>query len=222
MVMVRAQATPTIRRNFAATHLKSGAGAARAAYKIEQENDVLVFGDWYSGMMEYVPVAMIMSGASLEAFANELIEDILTGHTALFVSTEYKSELEKLKADRSRNALVRFKKIGELFGKSVDEGSTTWKGMLLLIDARNFFMHSRPRWDHIAVSDRDRCLVNGLKARVPIVHAFRQEIIFPHAFMTYGCAKWSVQTVAEFLVEFTTLLGVPNQLAPFNQQIELP
>jgi hypothetical protein len=87
------------------------------AHAIEAANDVSVFGEWYTDMMEAVPVAVVMSGASLEASANELIEDVLAGQTSLLVTSGKKQFLEELKTDRSGNSLGKYQRLAWIFDK---------------------------------------------------------------------------------------------------------
>ena len=71
---ITTQATLSIRRNLAATHLQAAAAAARIAYEVEQGNDTNVFGAWFDQMIQTVPVSIVMAGAALEVSANEFVQ----------------------------------------------------------------------------------------------------------------------------------------------------
>jgi hypothetical protein len=70
-MIANSQTSMQVRANLAATHLQSAGVAARKAHEIEQNNSTKQFGDWYSEMMQLVPVSIVMAGAALEAGANE-------------------------------------------------------------------------------------------------------------------------------------------------------
>jgi hypothetical protein len=74
---LRISAKVSLRSNFAGTHLRAAAQAARNAYEVEQTNDCEVFGPWFDQMLMWVPVSVVMAGAALEASGNELAQDIL-------------------------------------------------------------------------------------------------------------------------------------------------
>ncbi|HZY13114.1 MAG TPA: hypothetical protein VFE89_10230, partial [Beijerinckiaceae bacterium] len=45
---------------------------------------------------------------------------------------------------------------------------------------------------------------------------------FPDGFMTYGCAKWSVETVLRFSESYATHLGAPDRFAAMPADYSLP
>jgi len=50
----------------------------------------------------------------------------------------------------------------------------------------------------------------------------RNFVLFPYGFMTYGCAKWAVETVLTFSIKFTKLLGVTDTFALPGRDFRLP
>jgi hypothetical protein len=64
--------------------------------------------------------------------------------------------------------------------------------------------------------------VEEMKRKVSAVEAYRATFLFPYGFMTYGCAKWSVQTVQNFSAEFSNLLGVKDRFALQGLDFSLP
>jgi hypothetical protein len=205
-----------VRRNFAGSHLKAATEAALNAYRVEQNNDTSV----HEEMMQCVPVAIIMAGAALEASANEVVQDILDATTSLTVSNGCKLELKDLKVDRSGNSLGKFRRMGRLFDKIPDEGKLPWKDAQILVDARNALMHFRPV-DQVD-DQEDSKLVKALKTKVPISPPHKSRLIFPHSFLTYGCARWAVLSVLSFSDYFSNLLGVNDRFAGVRQNIVLP
>jgi hypothetical protein len=215
-------ATMTVRRNFAGPHLHSAIRAAKRAHTVETESNTNVFGDWYTELMEAVPVAIVMSGASLEASANELIEDLLQAQPPLPVTVGMKQFLEELKTDRSGNSLGKFQRIAWMFDKIPDRGCAAWQNGQILISARNSLMHFRPTFETSdQQNNQESDVVKCLKGRVPISPPHRSHLVFPHSFMTYGCAKWAVASVKEFYAYFSALLGLPDKFVSFGHE-ELP
>lgn len=212
----------SVRRNFAATHLRAATVAAIRAHEVEKNNDTSQFGDWYSDMMQWVPVSIVMAGAALEASANELIQNVLDRSTPLAPTLGATMLLEDLKTDRSGNSLGKYRKIAWLFDKSPEEGALPWQNASILVLARNGLMHFRPVWDQVDARSADTNLVLGLKHKVPVVEAYKSPLVFPHSFLTYGCAKWAVKSVLTFSDYFSNLLGIKDQFDPFRSGLELP
>jgi hypothetical protein len=219
---VAVSATMTVRRNFSGPHLNSAIRAAIRAHAIEAANDVSVFGEWYTDMMEAVPVAVVMSGASLEASANELIEDVLAGQTSLLVTSGKKQFLEELKTDRSGNSLGKYQRLAWIFDKIPDRGSSAWQNAQILVSARNTLIHFRPTFESSEQEENQETEVTkGLKGKVPTSRPFGSSLAFPHSFMTYGCAKWAVSSVREFSKYVSELLCVPDKVEAFRHD-QLP
>jgi len=209
-------AVARLRSNFAINHLRSAVRAAREAKVVEEANAGSDHGPWFDDMIQFVPAAIVMAGAALEASANELIQDILDGSTNLRPTNGCKQLLLDLKEELSLNALDRFRRVALLFDKDPQIGNLTWQDARHLVSFRNYFLHFKPEWDD-GTPKVERGLVKALKPRIAISIGFRTNFRFPYGFMTYGCAKWSVQTVLAFSAQFASLLGA----CPSNAKIEL-
>jgi hypothetical protein len=216
-----AKATLRVRVNLAAAHLRAATNAARIAHRIETANQNAPFGPWFDEMVLSVPTSVIMAGAALEACANEVVQDILDGSTGLNCTKGCTLLLEDLKSDRSGNAMDKYRRLALLFDKPPDEGKLPWQNAKDLVLFRNSFMHFKPAWDDES-GVHDSKLVQRLKKRVPIARAYLGRFQFPHGFMTYGCAKWSVMSVLVFSDYFSNLLGLKDRFVPFQQDLQLP
>jgi hypothetical protein len=84
----------SIRSNFATQHLRVAIRDARNAHAVEQANDTTQFGAWFDDMMMYVPVAVVMAAAALEANSNEIIQDVLDGSTRVQLTEGRKALLK--------------------------------------------------------------------------------------------------------------------------------
>jgi hypothetical protein len=192
-------------------HMRVAIRAAQSAREIEQANDTKVLGSWFDDMMMHVPVSVIMSAAALEATCNEIIQDILDGR--MHVTSDVKDSLRDLKGDRSGYTLGRYSKLAAFLGNKVPPDQAR-DGADTLIKFRNAFIHFKPAWDKEA-DVHDGTLVQRLKAaQVPISPPYqRGGFMFPYGFMTYGCAKWCVESARRFSAEFANLIGVADRLA---------
>jgi hypothetical protein len=219
---IEAQVVANARRNLAVNHLRTAVKAALGAHIAESEKDTSVLGAWFDDLMQSVPVAIILSGASLEADVNEHIDDILSGLTGLTVRVGTRLQLQDLKADRSGNSLGKYRRVAWLFDKEPDEGELPWQDAKLLVQARNGLMHFRPVWDHAAAARQDGDLIEGLKRKVPIARHFQSPLVFPHSFATFGFAKWSIESALRLSHYFSGLLGLTDKLANAAQGTALP
>lgn len=205
-----------LKSGFAITHLLVAAESARKAYEIEQAK----VGQWFDGMMRLVPVSVVMSGAALEANANELIQTIVDSTGELPVTAQQKADLITLKEDRSGSTKSRYKRLAKLTGRKADFGGDDWQNATLLIEFRNHFMHFKPSWSDDDIENDD--LVGRLRKKIPVVRGYETTFLFPHGLMTYECARWAVQTVLDVSAGFAKALGVKDQFAVPALDFTLP
>ena len=220
MAKVTFTAVPRLKTGFAMSHLQIAAHSALEAYEIEQANATKLSDGWFDGMMRLVPVSVVMAGTALEANANELIQDILDGSVHSPPTASCKVLLKDLKDDHSGNAWGRYRRLALLMDKEPDTGTEPWHNAMLLVKFRNEFMHFKPSWDSDDIHGGN--LVADLKKKIPVVGAYKSKFLFPYGFMTYGCAKWAVQTVLTFSITFATLLNVEDKFALPPPDFTLP
>lgn len=217
------QATGHLRSNFSIHHLRAAVQAAREAHGVEQANPGAPHGPWFEEMIRLVPVSIVMSGAALEAYANEIVQDILDNKKfgSQDITKCQQQLLRDVKEDRSGSSMDKFRKLALILDKDPDVGSITWCDAGNLVTFRNNFMHFKPSWDH-ETQIHDGKLVKSLKPRIPISPGYRESFVFPYGFMTYGCAKWSIKVVLEFSESYAKLLGVNNRFAFAHLDYSLP
>jgi hypothetical protein len=209
---VTATITASVRSNFAIHHLRAATQAARDAYKVEQANLITEHGPWFDEIMLSVPVSVIMAAAALEANANEIIQDIFDGFTELHPAKGCKLLLVDIKKERSGSVMDKYRRLALLLDKQPQGNTQPWQDAKLLVEFRNSFMHFKPAWSYEATT-HDGSLVKRLKGKIPIYRAYRANFQFPYGFLTYGCAKWSVETVLAFSADFSAALGVKDRFA---------
>jgi hypothetical protein len=208
----------SLRSNFAVNYMRVAIRDAQAAYDVEQANDTNHFGSWFDDMMMHVPVAVVMAAAALEANINEIIQDILDKSPHALLTKGNTALLKDLKADRSGNAMGKYRKLGLLLDKVPITNSPAWLNADILFRFRNSLMHFKPAWDS-ETDIHDGKLVRDLKQRIPITPAYRTGFMFPYGFLTYGCAKWAVESARALSGEFCTLIVVNDR---FSGTIVLP
>lgn len=199
----------SLRSNFAVNHLRVAIQAAQSAHVVERASDTSQHGAWFDGMMMHVPVAITMAAAALEANCNEIIQDILDGST-LGLAQGHMALLRDLKHDRSGNTTDHYRHIALLLDQTPDTGSLAWQDAALLVRFRNALMHFKPAWDS-ETDIHDGKWVRTLKTKVPISPGYQSNFMFPYGFMTYGCARWAVQSSKAFSAQFCSLIGVPDR-----------
>jgi hypothetical protein len=210
------------RTNFAIQHLQAAKRAALSAYEVEQVRATAEFGSWFDEMLIWVPVSVVMAAAALEAHANELIQNILddasTKCSGLLLTDRKK--LKNIKACKSGNTTDKYNQLAKLFNKKPEVGRSPWQNAYYLVIFRNHFMHFKPSWDDDNIHNDD--LVKWLRPKIPIIAAYKDKFLFPYGYMTYGCAKWAVETVLKFSTDFTKLLGVKDTFALSGRDFRLP
>jgi hypothetical protein len=121
---------------FAFNHLQVAVKAALAARDFEPRDVGQQIGPWFEGVLQTVPVAIVMSAAALEANANEIIDDILQ---------DLAKQLNDLKNEKFGNYKEKHRKLALILGKVPNCGTVIWEDAGLLVEFRNHFMHFRPR-----------------------------------------------------------------------------
>jgi hypothetical protein len=215
-----AQATMRLKTGFAMNHLKVAHRSALTASQIEDANNPGIFGEWFDEMMQQVPVAIVMAAAALEANVNEIIGEFLDerGRT---LTVGRKVLLKDLAKDKSGSAIDKYRKVALLlFDKETGVGGATLKDAQLLFSFRNHLMHFRPTWSDAEIHAGE--LVRELQKKTPVSPAYKGRVLFPYAFMTYGCAKWSVETVLRFAMDYSAQLGIVNTFALPGLNFSLP
>jgi hypothetical protein len=214
-------AVMSLRADLAASHLRAAVRAARNAQELELTNDTTKIGPWFEEIMCLVPVSVVMAGAALEANVNEQIQDILD-KPAGTLSDARRLLLTNIKDDRTGNSLDKYLELALLFDKVADKGCSPWEQSKTLVEFRNFFMHFKPAWQHGDEPPQTK-LARALSTKLPLAGPYRQTMFtFPHALMTYECAKWSVRTALDFSKYFSGLLNIADRLAPWRSQLILP
>lgn len=215
------EAKLTTRSNLAVHHLRAAVKAAREAFEVERANAEAEHGQWFSDLLMSVPISVAMSGAALEANANEIVQDILGGLTQMTVTPACKLLLEELRDNRSGNSIDKYWRLALLLEKLPLKSDVVWQDITLLVKLRNALLHFKPAWDD-EEDVHDGKLARALRRKVGTHPAYTAVFQFPHGLMTYSCARWCVMSVVRFATAFSNLLGVSDRFAAPNLDLSLP
>jgi hypothetical protein len=162
-----------------------------------------------------------MAAAALEANANEIIQDIVDGISPLPLTEGSRLLLKDLKDDRSGNSRDKYRRLALICDKLPNMGSVAWHDADLLIRLRNSLMHFKPAWDYEDDVHESK-LIKSLREKVPTYRAYTDCFIFPYGLLTYGCARWSVESVLIFAGMFSAMVGVQNKFVAAHLDFSLP
>ncbi len=221
-IVLSSRTTMQLKVSFSFNHLLVAADAARNASRIEEANRSGASGDLLSEMMRCVPVSVVMAGAALEASANELIHNILDGSAGLKISPTRAKLLKGLENERFGNAIGKYEKLALLLDKEPNTGTESWRNARLLVEFRNQFMHFKPVV-YVDGVDDERKFVKQLTENVPLSSVYRsQKVQFPYSFLSYGCAKWAVESALKLSADICGLLGVQDKFTLPGLDFNLP
>jgi hypothetical protein len=211
-----AEGVAQFKTQFAFNHLQVAVKAAVEAHHFEPQDLGQQIGPWFEGVLQTVPVAIVMSAAALEANANEIIDDFLEGRANLERAVD-QNALRKLKEDRKGNFVGRHRDLAKTLGKVRDCRKDVWADACLLTEFRNLFMHFRPA---MSDCDDDKNFFTRMSEKVPVVEAYKDHHFgFPHALMTCACARWAVKTAKEFSADFSDVTGVADRFASLDPKL---
>ena len=94
--------------------------------------------------------------------------------------------------------------------KEFDQSRNPFEDTDSLVYLRNALIHYKPEWDDEAKVHQK------IKARLHKKFSLNtfskpKSLWFPHQCLGAGCAKWSVDTIESFMLEFCKVLGIPNR-----------
>lgn len=200
-----------IRSHLSFSHIKAAAHLANLSYEIEADDD----GKRPSGLFyvhrAYVVGCIITAASYLEATINEVLADIAEDpDAAAWMET---NRIDK-KPILDKYDIVFDHAEKDLFCK----GAEPYQSASSLIDLRNRLVHYKPEWvgtgegykETFSEKLRER-LEKKIKKLNPLADAGNCSF-FPHKCLSYGCAKWAVESSIKFTDEFFLKLGLPSNL----------
>lgn len=211
-------ATGRARDNFSNTHLLNAHRFALRVHEVETANLGQPFGEFYEPIRADCIACVLSAVAALEAYLGEVGFEPTThfpGQPAQVVEAwlnliEFKPFIERLKL------------LALLNGKALPDFSRNpGQNVVLLVKLRNALVHYNPEWPD--EQKAQLALGKSLKSKFPLSPFFGpSEPIFPRACMSYGCSKWAVETVRDFIVEYAKVNGWQAGVFDLRAQFELP
>jgi DNA-binding transcriptional regulator YdaS (Cro superfamily) len=214
------QATARLKTGFAVNHLQAAVKAARDAHRIQSEHVGAAFGSWFDGILQTVPVAIMMAAAALEANASESIEDILDGTANIPVTDSQKGLLSDVRRDKAESFAEKYRRLALILGKAPDPSKVIWEDVGLLTSFRNQITHFDLAWDDDQI--RDGKFSHRIRTKVPVADAYEGRFAFPYGLMTYESAKWAIETAKGFSTEFSNLTGIIDRFGSPHLDTKLP
>ena len=162
--------------------------------------------------------------AFLESFINEIILDTAEGHhqflkslgnTTLDTISQMAQAVQK---GENMNVLIKYSRC-IIYKKKRNSfrNSTVWDNAQSLIYLRNNLVHYRPEW-RSGLEDlkkQNERSINGHEyiGKFPFSSRCSEDTInpiFPEKIVSYGCAKWAVDTCSDFVDAFCDLIGIEH------------
>lgn len=200
-----------VQNQYATRHIVAAALFARLSGDIEKA-DVppgfsYVVSDQYKA---FVSASVFSAFAFLEATINEFfgggMYKTLSGDALDATTLEIKSRLWKIDVFRSSPIFEKFQSALDIAKKEkFDRSSSLGQNFDDLKALRNALLHFVPEWfpigDDIEISNK---LEKRLKGKFPLSPGSEKVTnpFFPDKCMSYGCAKWAVESSLEFADEF--------------------
>ena len=217
----------SVGRNFAEKHLMSAARLSRMCGEYEEEYR----GDNQDAMTVHLPVqfayvsaSVLLSVASAEAHVNEML---LRPEEAFSEKSEDDARrlAEKYEWDKT---IPKYQAILGFRGKEpLPEGDGIVPSMKNLIDLRNALTHPKtlivtPENDYSqGKKGTTQGLVSCLRGKFelnPFVPESRHDL---YPYISYGCAKWAVQTARQFMEKFREQADLPlDCFEKFGEQLD--
>lgn len=205
------------RTNFGVSHLLSAATFSRRLAELEAENAGKKLGPFWQDVLANATAAVFTCVAGLESYVNELYAD----HAIVF--PEVRAQLmakiwglyeQKPLLDKYELALL-IKQVEPL-----DAGAPPYQDVAILIKLRNALVHFKPEW--FDEQKAHATLSKNLQGKIQLSPLFDPaEPLFPRGWASHSCARWAVDSVTAFILEFERRAGLPSKLAKFTDRLRV-
>lgn len=188
---------------FAAHHLRGACHAAMRIRAIEEVNRGAAFGPQFEPVMYYSTSVVISAVAALDAFIGEIQfepDRSFSGQAPAFVTTCMELVARK-------PTIARLNVLSQLAGKaSPDISRYPGQAVRALIELRNELVHYEPEWTGEQTSHAKLSTVIKPWA---VASPFLPDTdpLFPYRWMSYGSAKWAIESVRDFVTELAAANG---------------
>ena len=190
----------SIRANLALNQLQAARRFALQCGETETANLGQPLGPFFDTIRDSVIASVILSVLSFEANINEHFVAPEVKDTFVGLSNEACEKLVELMENAS--ILAKYQHVLDVRGKPrFDHGSQPYQDTQLLVKLRNALVHFKPEWDN--EQNEHAKLGTQLDGKFePSPFLGSHETMFPRRFLSYDCARWSVQTALRFVRAF--------------------
>lgn len=210
----RVQGRGDTRVNLGVPHLLSAAVLCRRVGELEAEHAGKEFGEFWHNIFANASGAVFASVAALESYANELFIDHKTIFPELRVEVMAKLwELYEQKPTLEKFEFALLLKSGPAF----DRGASPYQDVSAIVRLRNGLIHFKPEW--FSEQEEHAKLSALLKHRATLSPFFPVvEPLFPRGWTSHATAKWVIQSVLTFILEFEQRTNVDQRMAKFKDR----
>ena len=195
--------TGALRVNLAIPHLMSAAACSRKTRELEISHSGEPFGLFWEEILAQATAAILISVASLEAYANELFID----HEKLLPELRTDEIPELWKSYERKRPLEKLEyALGVKQGQPFDCGAKPYQDVAALIELRNGLVHFKPEW--FDQQEAHAKLSKTLAKKVEPSPFLVSEPLFPRAWAGSSCTIWAVRSVSQLMVEFERRAGI--------------
>lgn len=168
-------------------------------------------GNFVTHHRAYVVGAILAAAASIEGRINELYLDATDNLLTVFICKEKQkilSDLWPTLDERKFSTLDKYQILLTAIGKEkLNTSKKPFQDVKLLTDLRNMLVHYKPEWDddqkdHKKIKDKLRG-----KFETNPFYSDGTTPFFPNNCLSYGCARWAVESSAEYILEFMSRIG---------------
>jgi hypothetical protein len=195
---VQLNATGRVRTNFANKHLMNAHRFAVVVHGVERQNVGQPFGAFIDEISANVVASVMSSVAAVEAYVNEVRFEAAS-HFPHQPPELVASCLQLIERQSIRERLNFLSVLNAR--QKPDFGREPGQSVAALIDLRNALVHFQPEWPD--EQEGHARLGKRLEGRFALSPFYDDSApTFPDRCMSYGCARWAVERVGQFLVEF--------------------
>jgi hypothetical protein len=201
------QAVLVTRANQAIPYLLGAARYSRLVGQLETANANKAFGDFWEEMRDHAVSCVFFADAAIESYANELFADAPRVFRAEFIAG---LDLLWGELERRKSSLDKLDLALSLRNKpKLDRKSPILKSVNALGRLRNELTHFKPEWSHEPKKHLN--ISDDLKGYFATSVWFKNEPIFPCAWIGHSCTVWAMNTSIGFLQEFEKLADLRDQ-----------
>lgn len=214
-IEIRAQS----RAVFAINHLRTARAAALRIREVESNNQGAGNGEHFDRIKLDASTVVVMAIAALEAYVGEVQFDPEKNFPSAPPGIA-RAVMDSIAGKAS--ILDNLKLLCLLVNKPLDKGSPVVQRVQALIKLRNELVHYKPDWSCTPGSKHQKIGREIEAYAIPTPFHPADEPWLPNRWMSYGSAKWAVESVRDLVTHLATTNGWPSPYSDKPDWFELP